>query len=453
MSPFRWTNLHFPGIALGLLLLAVNSPGNLNRTQQENRGLISALEWSPNGNYLAVSGSQAIWIYDASLQDVTSLEGTDFLRVIAWSPDGTKLAVAREKAVEIWDSKSWKHIATLEGHEWSATSIAFSPDSQTIATGSYDKTIRLWDAVSGQPIHTLTGHDASVRALQWSDDGQMLLSAAGIDPSSTRLEVARWDIRQFTLISIVKGDASLNDALVPPVPEPPEKKSLARLAVDNIELSVVVLFAALAGFIFLLVYGRRRLRGTAKTLLTVVLGSLSTVIVLVGVLVFLVWCMVGSVAAWVESIPGNDYAAMTFRSDGKILAVGGWYDNKVRLWNVETGAHIATWPVGNISGTSIRTLAWSPDGNWLIASETTNGQNWVLNAKTGTLSHPEEQNGYALDFSWRSDGSAVAAVYSQWYEGVTAFDEGIQVWDAEDWHTTHEVTTGYGVLNEDINPR
>lgn len=34
-------------------------------------------------------------------------------------------------------------------------SVAFSPDGETILSGSYDKTIKLWNAKTGQEISTL----------------------------------------------------------------------------------------------------------------------------------------------------------------------------------------------------------------------------------------------------------------------------------------------------------
>ncbi|KAJ5663963.1 hypothetical protein N7507_004694, partial [Penicillium longicatenatum] len=47
---------------------------------------------------------------------------------------------------------------TLKGHSDSVNSMAFSPDSQTVASGSSDNTIKLWDARMGKELQTLEGH-------------------------------------------------------------------------------------------------------------------------------------------------------------------------------------------------------------------------------------------------------------------------------------------------------
>ena len=52
---------------------------------------------------------------------------------------------------------------------------AFSPDSQTIVTGSYDTTAQLWDAAIGQPVGKPMEHRGTVYAVSFSPDGQTIL--------------------------------------------------------------------------------------------------------------------------------------------------------------------------------------------------------------------------------------------------------------------------------------
>ena len=44
---------------------------------------------------------------------------------------------------------------TLQGHTSFVWSAAFSPDNQTLASGSEDETIKLWDVLTGKCFKTL----------------------------------------------------------------------------------------------------------------------------------------------------------------------------------------------------------------------------------------------------------------------------------------------------------
>ncbi len=77
----------------------------------------------------------------------------------------------------------------LSGHTNAVSSVAFSPDGKTLASGSRDSTIRLWDIASGnQKGQPLTGHTDSVYSVAWSPDGKTL--ASGSWDKTIRL----WDV-------------------------------------------------------------------------------------------------------------------------------------------------------------------------------------------------------------------------------------------------------------------
>ena len=53
--------------------------------------------------------------------------------------------IAADATVRIWDLNSNKCLKILEGHLAGISTLAWSPDSRTIASGSDDKTIWLWN--------------------------------------------------------------------------------------------------------------------------------------------------------------------------------------------------------------------------------------------------------------------------------------------------------------------
>ncbi len=72
-----------------------------------------------------------------------------------------------------------------------------------------DATIRIWDAVWGRLKHTLRGHLAGISTIAWSPDSKTL--ASGSDDKSIRL----WDVATvssarytgYSIADIVKGQA------------------------------------------------------------------------------------------------------------------------------------------------------------------------------------------------------------------------------------------------------
>ncbi|MEH2276030.1 MAG: hypothetical protein V7K40_14890 [Nostoc sp.] len=82
--------------------------------------------------------------------------------------------------IKLWDVTTGAQIHTIQAHSCLVSSVAFSPDGKTIASGSSDNTIKLWDVGTAREIYTLKRHSHSchVTSVAFSLDGKKLASAS-----------------------------------------------------------------------------------------------------------------------------------------------------------------------------------------------------------------------------------------------------------------------------------
>jgi WD40 repeat protein len=66
--------------------------------------------------------------------------------------------------------------AVLQGHSDIVQSLAFTPESRHLLSGSDDGTLRLWEVERAQCVRVKQGSVASLNDLDWSPDGRQLVS-------------------------------------------------------------------------------------------------------------------------------------------------------------------------------------------------------------------------------------------------------------------------------------
>jgi WD40 repeat protein len=163
---------------------------------------IRAVAFSPDGRLLAggvgepkQEGEVVVW--DAKTHKVRLVHHVDKgVPSVAFSPDSKTLAVGSySEHCYLLDADTGKVKATLSGHGEAARDVAFAPDGNALAVGSFDNDVHLWDWRGSKRKGTLKGHAEQVYLVAYSPDGKLLVSC-GTDGSALLWETATGKLLQ-----------------------------------------------------------------------------------------------------------------------------------------------------------------------------------------------------------------------------------------------------------------
>jgi len=386
------------------------------------------------------------------------------ITALAISPDGRVLATGAglagragnllpsgDNAIKLWAVPSLRPLGELAGHDGWIVGLRFSPDSQTLASGSADQTIRLWDVPSKTNKWVSRRLPEAVMRVCFAPDGRTLFSG-GQDGQIHRWTLdARLEGRHLsrtaagldfvTLATAAKQFAGIRDGVVclaaaeslafaSPIPE---------LGTNNLCL----LFSADEQFLFagtrtgeVQVWSLprrqlvRRLRPFAEPVLQLLQDARGRTLEVVQSKDRWIIregrpCRIGiwTVADWQEQqswIVSGYRLASALSPDGHWLATGD-PSGPVELWRL--AGRGATRAASFVAGTTMD-LAFSPDGR-LLASCNEEGtvSAWDIPTFREVTFRANKRGVHTLIFSPDSRRLATAG------DG----DEALKLWDVATW--------------------
>lgn len=442
-----------------------------NAIARLGKGWINAMKYSPDGTVFAVATSVGIWLYDTENYQETALLARNNKGVegLVFSPDGATLASAeRSGGITLWDVKARKPKKTglynspiyrnmvfnldgkifahakfkeiylynavtgetkhiLKEHSDYVTSIAFSADGQTLASGSEDKTIYLWDVDTGKHKQTLEGHPDEVTRVSFSPDGNTLISV------SKDMTIYYWDISTGEIKKTLADKGLITDQLDKPetvesVSFSPDANILATIRFNN----TIRLWDTTIGTLIQTFPSQdtdKQEKDYSKNIDSVLFSPDNrTAIGIAGRREIRIWDVDTGKRKSLSEYPGY-VRNVSFSSDGKTLATG-IFGGMIRLWDVDTGKHKKT--ISNLSASYYSRYehdlkSFSPDGKKFVFGNTSGTVYlWDVDTKqelslSGINYNPKESR-----YITRAIISPDSQILASWQ---TDEDMNIRLWD------------------------
>lgn len=308
---------------------------------------------------------------------------TSHVFTIAWSPDSKILASgSRDNTVRLW-SREGNPLKTLNGHSAVVWSVAWSPKGGQLASASSDNTVRFWDK-EGKPTAIMQRHKGFVQWIAWSPDGRLLASVAG----DRTLRLSSADGKE--LHALFGHSAGITRVVWSPD---------GRLVATASDDKTIRLWSSL---------------GKEEAILTGHYGVVTSVAWSPGNTRLVSASNDNSLRLWnIEGIAlrtmqghTNVVRDVVWSPDGKMIASASG-DNTVRLWTGD-GDFLAVLQ-GHTS--RVTCLSWSPDSN-TIASGSDDSTVRIWTSRGEAIANLRCHSGFVYMVAWSPDGKAIASCAS-----------------------------------------
>lgn len=370
---------------VGTRHITSENAGQVQELTRLGTGRIEEIAYSPDGIMLAVASSTGIYMYNpTTLQLIRYIDTGSWITSIAFSNDGMTLASGSiDGSIQLWQISDNALLETVRGNGEEITSLVFSPDGQTLASGSLDGTIRLISMRAAAAFDILDGHTGAVLSLAISPDGQILASGSGGN------SIHLWDMNDGSLITTLEAHNDLVQSLV----FAPDGSALASTTGYDLHL-----WRAEDGFVTTIV-GNPAFSGLAFSPngRYLVSGLEDANIQFWEVADGLI------VSSW-ETPTEYSVRSLVFSADGQTLA-GITSENAVELWRVSDGLLLRRLEFIESLTTN---LAFSPDSRTLVSSSRDSSiRFWDVSEGLLMKSVEVDRHSEVISLAYSSDGTTL----------------------------------------------
>ncbi|MDE0297853.1 MAG: hypothetical protein OXN17_04420 [Candidatus Poribacteria bacterium] len=353
---------------------------------------VKSVAFSPDGAILATVESNQVKLWEVSTEtNIATLEHTNDVHAVSYSPDGTMLGVASLDGIILWAASTKKRVVTLE-HEGYIGAVTFSPDSKMLASantdrfGGTDGAVKLWEVSTRENIATVGGHTERITTIALSPDGNTL--AATLRDWTVRF----WDTRTEQPASPERKTNAWSVAYSPDGTNRALGRSDGTVQLSDVKSGRrVAMLRGHGGGIVSLTYSPD---GTMLAVGALGADEPSRGMVKVWTMPPNPWQVLrrqGLHEIEADTLMG---ASGIFSPDGKLVAVRS--KDGVRLFDTETGTSVATL----LESYSI-SVAFSPDGAMVAAGSEDGLMLWDISKEnnTATLRKETELGAFSIAFS------------------------------------------------------
>ena len=155
---------------------------------------VNAITFSPDGKTIVGAGNEGVMrLWNISGNELKNWQEAIYQRGnvqdVAFSPDGKSIVASGLVSIaRVWtlagsltepQAKLKGLEGSQDGHQGNVGSVAVSPNSQLVATGSYDRTMRIWKPKSpnGELVAVTPVQESVISRVVFTSDGQRILTA------------------------------------------------------------------------------------------------------------------------------------------------------------------------------------------------------------------------------------------------------------------------------------